>query len=88
MSVNISRLQKRINFRKRIFPENEGKQPIYNGFEYMVAERGYDCRKRSADNDADRHIHYVAARDKLLEFPEKALSPFFSAISFTSLEFC
>lgn len=54
----------------------------------MVAERGYDCRKRSADNDADRHIHYVAARDKLLEFPEKALSPFFSAISFTSLEFC
>lgn len=37
----------------------------------VVGERGHDCGERAADDDADCHIHYVAAADELFEFIER-----------------
>ena len=42
------------------------------GHEDVVHERRHDLAERTADDNADGHVHYVAFEGKLFEFFEKS----------------
>lgn len=41
---------------------------VKNRVDKVVGQRGYDSGKNTSDNDADCHVHDIAAQGKCFEF--------------------